>query len=296
MANGCGNIITKINGVLYETWPDGTCTPVFIQPSFGRGGRGAAGAAGVQGATGPTGGPTGPTGVTGPTGISPTGPTGSIGTTGLTGAAGSTGSTGGTGSTGVTGATGETGAMGATGNTGAIGATGVTGITGSTGVTGPTGSTGAMGATGPTIDFQFGQIFNSDLKIVTLGSDLDWQNSQNKSAGIIHTAGATGITFVNAGIYQLDFLVNGDTGSGETTWAFFVNGVEGATGSRFTYNPGQSIGSQVPGIQNCFGIATLDMPALSTLTLRYLGTSGAVILQPFNGALNASLNIEKVNN
>jgi hypothetical protein len=177
----------------------------------------------------------GPQGATGQTGaIGLTAPTGFTGFTGAQGARGGLGDTGFTGFTGPTGNTGFTGLAGAAGAAGAQGATSNTGFTGFTGFTGATGNTGPVGQSIATLAYAY--IIYGGTTSVTGGSTVNpslaaaipFGNNQVLN-NVTHTVGSTDIQVLNAGIYEVGFIVHGPS---PIRFAVYVDGAV-ANGSAF---------------------------------------------------------------
>lgn len=258
---------------------------------------GAIGATGATGATGRTGatGATGGTGATGTTGINglngatgvtgPTGPTGTLGQPGPTGATGQTGDMGVTGNTGPTGMsvlgptgnTGATGQTGATGNTGPSSSTGATGATGPTGATGATGQTGQTGATGVTIT-EYAYIYNLAVQTVITGTAVTFDSNGPLAGTIGHTLGSATILLADAGTYSFNFIVN--AAENNTIFSLFVNGVNNASTSYFSYLDYSNIGQ-----------AIITVPAGALITL-VNSTGSSVGLAATE--VNASILIERL--
>lgn len=118
--------------------------------------------------------------------------------------------------------------LGPTGPTGPTGPSGgPTGPTGATGPTGPTGPTGATGATGSSSISAFGYVYNLSDTIeeatIAAGDAVPFTNN-GPLLDITHVIDSTDVTVVNAGTYQIDYLVN-LTGGGGDSIALAINGV-----------------------------------------------------------------------
>ncbi len=207
------------------------------------------------------------------------------GETGAPGSSGPTGSAGATGPQGATGSQGTTGSQGAAGTTGAAGATGPAGTDGASGPAGATGAAGATGPAGPVAGAEYAYIYNLGAEVVPLESDITFDSNGVMSPGITHAAGATQVTFVNAGTYEVTFSVSG---SEPNQMALFLNGslVQGTV-----YGSGA-------GTQQNIGQVIVTIGAGDVLTVRNHTSSAAVTLAtPIGGtraSTNASVAIEKL--
>ena len=265
---------------------------------------GQTGASGVPGATGPQGPSGGPQGPEGPRGVA-----GGIGATGIAGAAGPRGSAGTIGPTGIAGAGGPPGSIGPAGTTGSTGPAGLVGSTGPTGVNGPAGavgppgavgaagpagpagaagSTGVAGATGPAgLNglSQYAYVYNLAEQSVPLEAPVTFDSNGVMTSGITHAPGGSGITLVNAGVYQVTFSLSG---TGANQIALFDNG---------TVVPGTVYGSG-SGTQQNAGQVILAVSAGDVLSVRNATSTAAILLAtPIGGtraSTNASLTIEKL--
>ncbi len=233
---------------------------------------GSSGAEGATGAAGPAGG-TGLQGVQGATGV--VGPQGASGPAGSSGAEGATGAAGPAGGTGLQGVQGATGAAGPQGPSGPAGSPGATGPAGSTGPAGPTGSAGSSGLS------QYGYVYNTSSQVVALEAAITFDSNGAMTAGITHATGATGITLVDAGTYEIRFSVSGTE---PNQIGIFINGVSAA---------GTIYGSGA-GTQQNVGQTILTVPAESVLTIVNHSSAAAVTLATPIGGTQASTNASVV--
>ena len=233
---------------------------------------GSTGAIGSTGATGPIG-----QGIQGITGL--TGPTGAIGSTGATGPIGLIGITG------LTGPTGDTGSTGATGPIGPMGLIGITGLTGPTGDTGSTGATGPIGPTGSGLQ-QYGYIYNTTDQTVQVEADILFSSNGILTPGIVHMAGGSNITVLNAGNYKISYSVSGTE---PNQFTIFLNG-NAVTGT--TYGSGaatqQNNGQTIIALANADTITLRNHTSADPVTLESTGIGGTAI------NVNASIVIEKL--
>ena len=243
---------------------------------------------GLRGLTGPTGaagktGAAGPLGSTGATGLQ--GSNGSTGGLGLSGAAGLDGSAGAAGLQGTTGATGAPGTAGTNGAAGTTGATGPQGSAGTNGAAGTTGATGPQGPIGPSGRSQYAYVYNVAAEAVAVEADIAFDSNGTLTSGITHVAGATGVTFVTAGIYKITFSVSA---TGVSQIGLFINGA---------LVPGSNYGSGA-GTQQNTGQVILAVAAADVLTVRNHTTGAAVGLPAAVGGTqqttNASVAIEQL--
>ena len=228
-------------------------------------------------------GPQGLRGLTGPTGAAgKTGAAGPLGSTGATGLQGSNGSTGGLGLSGAAGLDGSAGAAGLQGTTGATGAPGTAGTNGAAGTTGATGPQGPIGPSGRS---QYAYVYNVAAEAVAVEADIAFDSNGTLTSGITHVAGATGVTFVTAGIYKITFSVSA---TGVSQIGLFINGA---------LVPGSNYGSGA-GTQQNTGQVILAVAAADVLTVRNHTTGAAVGLPAAVGGTqqttNASVAIEQL--
>lgn len=186
---------------------------------------------------------------------------------------------------GATGATGPTGATGAAGTNGATGATGAAGSNGTNGVDGAAGATGATGATGAGLS-EYAYIYNLAAQTVAVEAPALLDSNGVMSTGITHTAGTSGITVINAGIYEIAFSLSGTE---PNQFALFVDGV---------VVPSSVYGSGA-GTQQTNGQVILALGANSVITLVNHSSAAAVGLASVIGGtaanVNASILIRKLN-
>jgi hypothetical protein len=120
---------------------------------------------------------------------------------------------------------------------------------------------------------------------VPLEADVKFDANGVLTSGILHAAGAAGITLVNAGIYKVAFSVSGTE---PNQMALFVNGA---------LVPGTVYGSGA-GTQQNSGQAIVTIAAGDVLTVRNYTSSAAVgLATPIGGTqanTNASVAIEKL--
>ena len=213
-----------------------------------------------------------------------TGATGAAGATGVQGIQGATGAQGTTGAQGPTGLQGPAGATGAQGSTGPQGSTGVQGPTGATGAAGSTGAQGSTGATG-TLSSAYASIYNQAAQVVPIEADIAF-DTNGLLSGITHTPGTNVLTVINAGIYDISWIVSGVE---PNQFALFVNGAPVAGG---VFGSGA-------GTQQNSGELIASLNAGDVLTLRNHSSVAAVSLQTLAGGtqsnVNAAMIIRKLN-
>jgi hypothetical protein len=228
-------------------------------------------------------GPAGPQGPAGADGA--TGPAGADGATGPAGADGATGPAGADGATGPAGADGATGPAGADGATGPAGADGATGPAGADGATGPAGADGAQGPAGPVAAAEYAYVYNLAAQTIALEADVAFDSNGVITTGFVHAPGDPGVTFVEAGTYEVTFSVSATE---PNQMALFLDG---------TAIAGTTYGSGA-GTQQSTGQAIFTAPAGSVLTLRNHTSSAAVgLATPIGGtqpSANASLVIVRL--
>ena len=145
-----------------------------------------------------------------------------------------------------------------------------------------------MGATGPGGTnglSQYAYVYNVAPQIVALEAAVTFDTNGVMTSGITHSAGAGGITLVNAGTYKIAFSVSGTE---PNQMAMFVNGV---------LAPGTVYGSGA-GTQENTGQAILTLGAGDVFTLRSHSSAAGVTLAILIGgtaqSVNASVVIQKL--
>ncbi|WP_431603211.1 BclA C-terminal domain-containing protein, partial [Clostridium beijerinckii] len=147
------------------------------------------------------------------------------------------------------------------------GDTGVTGPTGDTGVTGPTGPTGA-GLAADGYVYEFATVVGAT---VAAGTDIPFSNNGPLS-NITHVPGATTVTVLVAGVYEINYGASITAGIGSQI-AIAVNGtVDASTPISALVATGQILGS-----------AILTLAAGDVITLRN-NSALALTLAPSVGA------------
>jgi BclA C-terminal domain len=121
---------------------------------------------------------------------------------------------------------------------------------------------------------------------VPLEADVTFDSNGARTSGITHALGASGITLVNAGTYDVTFSVSSTEPS---QMALFVNGT--------TVVPGTVYGSGA-GTQQDNGQAIVTFAAGDVLTVRNHSSAAAVgLAAPIGGtqpSTNASIAIEEL--
>ncbi len=150
------------------------------------------------------------------------------------------------------------------------------------GDTGPAGATGPTGTNGLS---QYAYIYNLAAETVPLEASVTFDSNGAITSGITHVPGASGITLVNAGTYQVTFSLSG---TGPNQIALFDNE---------TLVPGTVYGSGA-GTQQNTGQAIVTVSAGDVLTVRNATSSAAIgLATPIGGtraSTNASVTIEKL--
>ncbi len=198
------NDVGIIKGPKGDTGPQGPIGPKGEQGIQGP--RGEQGIHGIQGDIGPKGdtGPQGPVGPKGEQGIQ--GPRGEQGIHGIQGDIGPKG---------------DTGPQGPIGPKGEQGIQGPMGLKGEQGIQGPQGPTGPTGPTGPllvptTVFIKFNNDTSIDEEVKSLERiPLDVKIGDDTSQFILNEEDKT-ITFVNSGMYYIDFIVQAHPVNGTT--------------------------------------------------------------------------------
>jgi hypothetical protein len=130
-----------------------------------------------------------------------------------------------------------------------------------------------------------GFIYNVSAQTVPIEADVIFDSNGFLSSGITHTLGATQITVIAAGTYEVTFSVSGVE---PNQFALFLNGllVKGTV-----YGSGA-------GTQQNNGQAIIALAAGDVLTLRNHSSAAAVTLQTLAGGtqtnVNASVIIKKL--
>lgn len=161
------------------------------------------------------------------------GPQGPAGPTGPQGPQGETGPQGPAGATGATGATGPQGPVGATGATGPQGPAGATGATGATGPQGPAGPIGPTGPQGPAGVTGYASVYNLATQTVASDEEVLFDTNGANSTIVTHTAGASDITFNEAGVYLVYVRTVAQTNA---RFALYLN-TDPVTGGIFSSGP-----------------------------------------------------------
>ncbi len=237
---------------------------------------------------------TGPQGIMGPPGIGitgPTGPQGIQGIPGVTGATGPQGLIGPTGATGPQGLQGIPGVTGATGPQGLIGPTGPVGATGPQGLIGPTGAEGAIGPAGPATNglAAYGGLYSTAADTISVPATPTVVAVPLATAMPVlnATTGANGVTVTQAGDYEIQYKLAGETDVASTiTLSVDVNGV---------MSPSSPVTRDfVAGTENELGGSEIvTLPANSTVTLQVMGSTAATFTPADN--VNAYLTVKKLN-
>jgi hypothetical protein len=130
-----------------------------------------------------------------------------------------------------------------------------------------------------------GFIYNVGAQTVAVEADVLFDSNGFLSSGITHTLGATQITVIGGGNYEVTFSASGVE---PAQFALFLNGVQAA---------GTVYGSGA-GTQQNNGQAILALAANDVLTLRNHSSAAAVTLQTLAGGtqtnVNASIVIKKL--
>jgi hypothetical protein len=130
-----------------------------------------------------------------------------------------------------------------------------------------------------------GFIYNVGAQTVAVEADVIFDSNGFLSSGITHTPGATQITVIGAGNYEVTFSVPGVE---PNQFALFLNGAQ-VTGT--VYGSGA-------GTQQNNGQAIIALAANDVLTLRNHSSAAAVTLQTLAGGtqtnVNASVVIKKL--
>jgi len=242
-----------------------------------QGPQGVSGAPGLQGPEGPQGG----MGLMGLPGVA--GPMGPMGLPGLQGPAGPIGATGPQGPIGVPGLNGLPGAQGPVGP---IGPQGITGSPGPAGATGPAGPQGPAGIPGSILSYF--NAYAATAQNLTASGGFNQQvlfdslNANTPAAYNFSAAATSGnIVFLNAGVYQIDWEVQGNVTpplpAPVPSWGMglYVNSVlvPGSVYTAFNDSPNNNA-------VNAKGSVIVAVPANGVLSLRNV-SAVAVSLDPF---------------